>query len=1042
MPNTAPTISPSRTGSINFVNGTFYAYDFFDMPNGAYRVVNVTGIVGVTSIGTIDSNFGRDGNLVLGQASSKYGPEYPIHGLRLADGKVLYTGTAYDVVNGIGTTVLFLSRFNADGKRDTSFGDGGTVHFTIPDVKTPQASDLAVLPNGHIVVAGWDQSVDATGGVIVTSNRSALASFSANGKADTAFGSNGIAVTTGDFPTKLFAAQSDGKLVALVGTSLDSRTFNLVRYNADGSLDMTFGGGRIRTTVSEFDFSESGDIQVQSDGKVVVAGIASIRDESGSYAVVLTTVRYNADGSLDSTFGEDGKSFHRIDADIASYTAMPIGVDFLRIGEDGKILVAGSIFDESFSHPVLMRLLPDGQLDKSFAGDGMMQLKVNAGANFWNQGLVLEPDGSIALAGGVYAMDPANKGLNGLQVVRIKADGSFDAGFGSPTAAAESVLTYRPGQTMQALNPTISIHDAELAISINNYAGAKLTLVRQGGANAEDVFGGSGELQLVSGTMLVRGIAIGKYVLSPGVLSMEFNTHATEALVIVAMRSISYDHIGPIDNPDPLRINWIFNDGNIENQGTGGALQVMASTLVTLGAPAEVASWISGLLDIGATQYAADYREDRLALFGNELSVTAAFDNNAKIAIGNGDQERAYTILKQVAAVTGIALSANGTTITFHKAADIQTSGAGTLHATGGGDVYAALGLDVAVNAGNLLHGLGHALGLKEIDASMASMTSAMNLGTTTSFSQLDIAALQYLYGPNSTVRSGNDTYTVNAATSNFIWDGAGSDTLSAAGQNLDATLYLAPGEWGFVGSRGNAITDVGQVTVNYGSAIENAVGGDGNDKITGTSTSNNLSGGLGNDRLQGMGGSDTLDGGAGLDVAVYGSDRIDYQVSSNADGTRSVRALIEGGTDTLRNVERIQFSDGSVAIDQGAAQVFRLYQASFGRPSDANGMGYWLHAADQGMSLKSMATLFMSSNEFIELYGKAPTAATFITKLYVNVLHREPDAGGVAWWQDMLENKGMPYTEALLNFADSAENHAALVGQIDGGIAYIPFLG
>jgi uncharacterized delta-60 repeat protein len=1038
MPNTAPTISLSRTGSINFLNGPFYAYDLFDTSDGGYRVVNTSGIVGISPIGTIDNRFGNNGNLSLGVASSKYGFENAYHGMRLADGKVLYIGSAYDAAYG--TNVLFLARFYANGNRDPSFGDGGTVHFSIPDVKSPEASDLTVLPNGHIVVAGWGPQVDATGAAIPSSQRSAFASFSADGKADTAFGNNGVAVTTGALPAKLFAAQSDGKLVSLVGTSLESKTFNLARYNADGSLDTTFGGGRIQTNVSDFEFGAPGDIQVQSDGKVVVAGIASIRDESGAYTLVLATVRYNADGSLDSTFGQGGKSFHRMDADIASDSAMPLSVNFLRLGEDGKILVAGAVYDEGISHPLLMRLLADGQLDKSFAGDGMIQLAEIESANFWNQGLVMEADGSIAIAGSVYATDPANRSLDGMRMVRINADGSYDAGFGSSTVATDTVLIHRLGQTMQALNPTISIHDAELAKSVNNYAGASLTLMRHAGANAEDVFGSSGELQLVSGMMLVRGIAIGKYVLSPGVLSMEFNTRATEALVNEAMRSITYTYIGPVDNPNPLRISWIFNDGNIENQGTGGAMQATTSTLVTLGAHVDVASWITGLLDIGAQQSAADYREHRLELLGNKFSVAAAFDTSSKFTIGSGDQERAYTMLKQVAAVTGIALSVDGTPLTFHKAADVQTKGGGTLQAVGGGDVYAALGSDVTVNAGNLVHGLGHALGLKEIDGSMELLTSAMNLDTTISFSDLDIAALQYLYGPNSNVRSGNDTYTINASTSNFIWDGAGSDTLSAAGQKLDATLYLAPGEWGYLGSRGNAITDAGQVTVNYGSLIENAVGGDGNDKITGTSASNKLSGGLGNDRLQGMGGSDTLDGGAGLDVAVYGLRRADYQVSSNADGTRSVRALFEGGTDTLRNVERIQFGDANVAIDEGAAQVFRLYQASFGRPSDASGMGYWLHAADEGMSLKSMATLFMSSNEFIQLYGKAPTAATFITKLYTNVLHRTPDAGGLAWWQDMLDNKGMAYTEALLNFADSAENHVALVGQIDSGIAYIPF--
>ena len=233
-----------------------------------------------------------------------------------------------------------------------------------------------------------------------------------------------------------------------------------------------------------------------------------------------------------------------------------------------------------------------------------------------------------------------------------------------------------------------------------------------------------------------------------------------------------------------------------------------------------------------------------------------------------------------------------------------------------------------------LIHELGHAMGLKHpgnyngvSGVGEAPFLAAAEDNTTWTvmsytddpgqyhavYSPLDIAALQYLYGPSTTARTADDTYPVSASATNFIWDGAGKDTLSAAALSQSATLYLEPGYWGYVGSKATTITSAGQVTVNFGSIIENLIGGSGNDSLFGNDAANAITGGLGDDTISGAGGDDTLDGGAGTDTVSFSGSRSNYTITAIAGGFK-VSGAAEG-TDTILNAERLSFADGVVAL-------------------------------------------------------------------------------------------------------------------------------
>lgn len=199
-----------------------------------------------------------------------------------------------------------------------------------------------------------------------------------------------------------------------------------------------------------------------------------------------------------------------------------------------------------------------------------------------------------------------------------------------------------------------------------------------------------------------------------------------------------------------------------------------------------------------------------------------------------------------------------------------------------------------------------------------------------------------------------------------------------------------------------------------------------GADTIYGNSQANTLQGWGGNDRIDGMGGTDT--------VALSGL-RAQYTV--NRSGTTTT-ATGPDGTDTLLNVERLKFSDATLAYDVtgSAGQAYRLYQAAFNRVPDASGLGFQVNALDNGHSLKTVAQNFLNSPEFNRTYGGLSDNA-FVTQLYQNVLHRAPDASGLSFQVGALSS-GTDRAQLLVNFSESPENQAALVGVITAGVTYI----
>jgi uncharacterized delta-60 repeat protein/LPXTG-motif cell wall-anchored protein len=257
--------------------------------------------------------------------------------------------------------------------------------------------------------------------IVPASSFSVSASGIADGTLDTTFGNNGKVTTNiGNQPSVdqalNLAMQSDGKFIIAgdtnIGGSLD---FSAVRYNADGTLDNTFGT-RGKVTA---DFNNTGDndfgrsVLIQSDGKILLIGYSEM---SGS--LDFAAVRFTTSGTLDNTFGNAGKAT----ADIGNNTSDQVVSATLQA--DGKILIVGSSYINNERDFAIARFTTNGALDTTFGTGG--KTTTDLGVHDWGNSVTVQTDGKIVLAGYSEITDH-----NELAVVRYNTNGTLDNTFGT-----------------------------------------------------------------------------------------------------------------------------------------------------------------------------------------------------------------------------------------------------------------------------------------------------------------------------------------------------------------------------------------------------------------------------------------------------------------------------------------------------------------------------------------------------------------------------------------------------------------------------------
>jgi uncharacterized delta-60 repeat protein len=289
-----------------------------------------------------------------------------------ADGKLVAAGPA----SGRGGRFA-LVRYGGDGTPDNTFAGDGVVFTNFTPGYDP-AYDLEIQMDGKLVAVG----VAASSGY-----EFALARYNADGTLDRSFGGDGRVTTNfsraGDFAFGV-AIQADGKIVAVGRAGGSGGRVAVARYNSDGSLDSNFSGdGKATTNLTAGDDTVD-NVVIQGDGRVVVAGTANYFGNNARVAVV----RYNADGTLDSRFSGDGKLTTDLTSGFDGAFAVTIQP------ADQKIVTAG----QARRNVAVLRYQPDGSLDSTFDGDGKVTTSFTRGLDYADD-VALAADGKIVAAG-------------------------------------------------------------------------------------------------------------------------------------------------------------------------------------------------------------------------------------------------------------------------------------------------------------------------------------------------------------------------------------------------------------------------------------------------------------------------------------------------------------------------------------------------------------------------------------------------------------------------------------------------------------------
>ena len=434
--NIESTIAPSSFADVAVIDGNkFLVAGRVVVSGSSYYAVTLSRF---NSDGSLDTSFGENGKVITDTGVTSEGEAVAVQ----SDGKIVVAANAGNYPDKM-TVVL---RYSADGILDTTFGNNGFFFSSVMRV----AKDLSILNDDKILVGGISN--------VPNLGRTQVLKLTANGSLDTTFGTNGITSSTyfGGSDTDKMIVQSDGKIVVSGNNLFNQPKWLVHRFNTDGSPDSTFGTNGIRE-ISVSGSMYPGGLGLQPDGKIVMTGFVS----GPAFDTQLLLARLNADGSNDMTFGGGGYAYRDLSPDYDRSRSLVIQNDgkilvsgqqnqnqamvvrFLSTGAVDTTFGTGGIvgfnsrlrcFGNRLAGIDIVAVGPQGlsnpfiaRLDQTGSTLSYRNENFVTGNNDLARDVAIQPDGKIVAAG---VSETASR-IGVVSVARLLADGSLDAAFGT-----------------------------------------------------------------------------------------------------------------------------------------------------------------------------------------------------------------------------------------------------------------------------------------------------------------------------------------------------------------------------------------------------------------------------------------------------------------------------------------------------------------------------------------------------------------------------------------------------------------------------------
>lgn len=402
-----------------------------------------------------------------------------------SDGKIVAVGTA---TTASGKDFL-IARYNPNGTIDTTFGTGGQVTVDFSS-RADQAESVAIQGDGKILVAGSTANPDSS---FPNDVDFAIARLNANGALDSSFGSGGEVTT--DFlggRDSINRILLDGSDILAIGTEAPPSTlstdFALARYTSSGTLDSTFGtGGKVTTDIGGSTIDTAYDGFVQADNKIVVAGGTLVLGQKGDFALT----RYNADGSLDTSFNGTGKVVTDFGGAEEARAVVQSGSQIIAVGRTNA---NGS---DDFA---LASYNTNGTLNTGFGTGGKTITDLFSGSADYALTAAVDADGRIVVGGSTASAATPNHSL--FVLARYNVDGTLDnaSSAGGYSFGVAGLSTADPGQGNNLIN-SIAIDAAGRIVAggvvpadfstVNGVlvpASSSFALARYSGTNVDPIF--------------------------------------------------------------------------------------------------------------------------------------------------------------------------------------------------------------------------------------------------------------------------------------------------------------------------------------------------------------------------------------------------------------------------------------------------------------------------------------------------------------------------------------------------------------------------